>query len=155
TGVVPSLGRFPCSDDGLVNVYSAGHNSARRQGSLAELKRSLRSDCAGKGVSDSQARASALCEALERYCGVFRGDEPRSVASLRALGDAALHPNACMLYSPKQYRERAAWNAGRSEWNFVPEPFDDDAVVDWTPVWSLTRQAVRYLPTAYCYYDYP
>jgi len=27
--------------------------------------------------------------------------------------------------------------------------------VDWTPVWSLTRQAVRYLPTAYCYYDYP
>jgi ribosomal protein S12 methylthiotransferase accessory factor len=155
TGVVTSLGRFPCPDDGLINVYGAGHNFARRQGSLAELKANLRSNCAGKGVSDLQARASGLCEALERYCGVFRGDEPRTRARLRDLGDCALHPNACMLYSAKQYRERAAWNVGRSGCNVVPEPFDENAVVDWTPVWSLTRQAVRYLPTAYCYYDYP
>src|SRR5262249_48370538 len=27
--------------------------------------------------------------------------------------------------------------------------------IDWSPVWSLTRGAVRYLPTAFCYYDYP
>jgi ribosomal protein S12 methylthiotransferase accessory factor len=155
TGVVTSLGRFPCPDDGLVNVYGAGHNFARRQGSLAELKRGLRSDCAGKGVSDLQARASGLCEALERYCGVFRGDEPRTRARSRDLGDAALHPNACMLYSAKQYRERAAWNVGRSACNVVPEPFDEGALVDWMPVWSLTRQAIRYLPTAYCFFDYP
>jgi ribosomal protein S12 methylthiotransferase accessory factor len=155
TGVVTSLRRFPCADDDAVNVYVAGHNFARRQGSLAELKKNLRSDCAGKGVSDGQARASGLCEALERYCGVFRGEEPRIRARLRDLGDLALHPNVCMLYSPKQYRERAAWNARGSEWNYVPEPFDEDAIVDWTPVWSLTRQAVRYLPSAYCYYDSP
>jgi ribosomal protein S12 methylthiotransferase accessory factor len=155
TGAVTSLGRFPSPEDGLVNVYCAGHNLARRQGSLAELKKNLRGDCGGKGVSDLQARASGLCEALERYCGVFRGDEPRIRARLGELGDAGLHPNACMLYSAKQYRERAAWNDRQSEWNNVPEPFDEDAVVDWTPVWSLTRQAVRYLPTAYCYYDYP
>jgi ribosomal protein S12 methylthiotransferase accessory factor len=60
-----------------------------------------------------------------------------------------------MLYSEKQYRERAAWNARGSAWNDVPGPFDEDGVHDWTPVWSLTRRAVRYLPTAYCYYDYP
>jgi ribosomal protein S12 methylthiotransferase accessory factor len=28
-------------------------------------------------------------------------------------------------------------------------------VVEWTPVWSLTRGEVRYLPTAFCYYGYP
>ncbi|MCL6504463.1 MAG: YcaO-like family protein [Pirellulales bacterium] len=37
----------------------------------------------------------------------------------------------------------------------VPQPFDEQRAVEWTPVWSLTRQEVRYLPTAFCYYDYP
>jgi ribosomal protein S12 methylthiotransferase accessory factor len=155
TGAVTNLGRFPFTEDGLVNVYGAGHNYARRQRNLGELKKNLRSHCGGKGVSDSQARASGLCEALERYCGVFRGDEPRIRASLLELSDAAIHPNSCMLYSAKQFRERAAWNARQSEWNDVPEPFDENAIVDWTPVWSLTRQTVHYLPTAYCYFDYP
>src|SRR5262249_39903946 len=27
--------------------------------------------------------------------------------------------------------------------------------VDWTPVWSLSRQDYRYLPTSYCYFNYP
>jgi ribosomal protein S12 methylthiotransferase accessory factor len=155
TGAVTGLARFAAPDDGVVNVYGAGHNFARRQGSLAELKRGLRSHSAGKGVSDAQAKASGLCEALERYCGVFRGDEPRTCARLRDLGGAALHPNACMLYSARQYRERAAWNARGSQWNDVPEPFDEEAAVEWSPVWSLTRGEVRYLPTAYCYYEYP
>ncbi|MEH2038618.1 MAG: YcaO-like family protein [Nostoc sp.] len=26
--------------------------------------------------------------------------------------------------------------------------------MDWTPVWSLTHQEFKYLPTAYCYYGY-
>jgi ribosomal protein S12 methylthiotransferase accessory factor len=154
TGAVSGLGRFPTGNE-LVNVYGAGHNFARPQGSLAELKRGLRNHCAGKGVSDLQAKASGLCEALERYCGVFRGDEPRVTARLRDLGGSALHPNACMLYSDGQYLERAAWNARGSQWNAVPEPFDEDSAVDWTPVWSLTGQQVRYLPTAFCYFDYP
>lgn len=49
TGAVTGLGRFPTSGDGVVNVYGAGHNFARRQGSLADLKRGLRSHCGGKG----------------------------------------------------------------------------------------------------------
>src|SRR5262249_50448477 len=74
---------------------------------------------------------------------------------LRDLGDAAVHPNTCMLYSDQQYRDRAVWNARKSPWNSVPEPFDEEQAIEWTPVWSLTRQQVRYLPTAFCYYDYP
>jgi ribosomal protein S12 methylthiotransferase accessory factor len=136
-------------------VYGSGHNFARRQGSLAEIKRGLRSNCGGKGVSDVQARASALCEALERYSGLFRGDESRIRARLRELGATAIHPNDCMLYSARQYEEREVWNARRSQWNDVPELFDELAPADWTPLWSLTRQAVRYLPTAYLWYEYP
>jgi len=110
---------------------------------------------AGKGTSDVQARASALCEGLERYSGVFRGDEPRRRARLSELGDAAIPPNDCLLFSERQYRERDAHNAAGSRFSFVPVRFDPEAEIEWSPVWSLTQREVRYLPTAFCYYDYP
>src|SRR5262249_23754559 len=115
----------------------------------------LRSLNAGKGTTDVQARASALCEGLERYSGVFRGDEPRHRARLRELGEAAIPLNDCLLFSDRQYREREARNAAGRRFHFGPVPFDRRAPVEWSPVWSLTRRAVRYLPTAFCYYDYP
>jgi ribosomal protein S12 methylthiotransferase accessory factor len=110
---------------------------------------------AGKGTCDVQARASALCEALERYSGVFRGDEPRRRARQRELGDAALSLHDCLLFSERQYREREARNANCSRYSFIPVPFNPEADVEWSPVWSLTRREMRYLPTAFCYYDYP
>jgi ribosomal protein S12 methylthiotransferase accessory factor len=92
---------------------------------------------------------------LERYSGVFRGDEPRRRARQAELGCAAVPLNDCLLFSERQYRERQARNAGGGRFSFIPVPFDPDAEVEWSPVWSLTRGGVRYLPTAFCYYDYP
>ena len=60
----------------------------------------------GKGASDTQARASGLCEGLRRYSGVFRGDEVRRRASARQLGGAAVPLNDCLQFSDRQYRER-------------------------------------------------
>src|SRR3712207_7236697 len=51
--------------------------------------------------SDEQARASAICEAIERYSGLFQGDEARVRKSLRRLGGAGIHPNACLLFSER------------------------------------------------------
>ena len=154
TGAVPMLERAASAGDGVMHVYFAGSNSARPSKTLGQL-RDLRTMNAGKGTSDVQARASALCEGLERYSGVFRGDEPRRRARLSDLGGAAIHPNECLLFSELQYRERDARNAAGSRFSFVPVPFDRNAEIDWSPVWSLTRNEVRYLPTAFCYYDYP
>ena len=63
--------------------------------------------------------------------------------------------NDCTQFSDRQYRERDRINAQDSQYNFVPLPFDPNAQIEWSPVWSLSRQEVRYLPTAFCYYDYP
>jgi ribosomal protein S12 methylthiotransferase accessory factor len=60
-----------------------------------------------------------------------------------------------LLFSDKQYRERDIWNAAGHRFDAVPLPFDPQAEIDWTPVWSLSRQAVRYLPAAYCWFNYP
>lgn len=155
TGAVSMLERVGVSDDGAMHVYLAGTNLARRHRNLNHLRGDLRNMSSGKGVSDMQARASGLCEGLERYSGVFRGDEPRRRARLGDLSEPALHPNACMLFSERQYRERDAWNARKSTYNYVPRPFDPDAEIEWTPVWSLTNREPRYLPTAFCYFNYP
>ena len=152
TGAVRHLEDRPVADAALVHVYDSGENRAATAQSLDGLRSGLRSRTAGKGVTEAQARASALGEALERYSGLFQGDEARIRASYRGLGERAVHPNACMLFSERQYAERASWNARGSRFCRVPEPPDETAELDWTPVWSLTARAPRYLPSAYCYY---
>lgn len=154
TGVVRLLESVHKTDD-IAHVYVAGHNTAARMDTLDFLKRGLRHASSGKGISDTQARASALCEALERHAGEYTGREYRIAARYTDLGADAIHPAACMLYSERQYRERAAWNARGSRFNRVPEPFDDDRVVNWSPVWSLTEQRHKYLPTQYVYFAAP
>lgn len=155
TGAVTMLERVRTAGDGAMHVYLAGRNLARRHKTLEHLRGDLRNMSSGKGVTDAQARASGLCEGLERYSGVFRGDEPRRRARLSTLGSAATHPNDCALYSDRQYRERASANRRKGHYNYVPVPFDPDMEIDWTPVWSLTRKETHYLPTAFCYFSYP
>jgi ribosomal protein S12 methylthiotransferase accessory factor len=74
---------------------------------------------------------------------------------MRRLGGDAIAPADCLLFSDRQYRERDAWNARGSHYNFVPVPLDPEAEIDWTPAWSLTRGEPRHLPTAFCYYGAP
>jgi oxazoline/thiazoline synthase len=155
TGAVSLLERDG-NGDGVLHVYLSGPNRARRAAhSLRGLRADLRSSNCGKGTTDAQAKASALCEGLERYSGTFHGDEPRRRARLADLGDAGIAPNVCLLFSDRQYRQRDTWNAAGHRFDEVPLPFDPTADIEWTPVWSLSRQAVRYLPTAYCWFNYP
>jgi ribosomal protein S12 methylthiotransferase accessory factor len=159
TGAVTMLERVgPGADaaaDSVLHVYIAGHNFARRHHSLAHIRNDLRHMSSGKGTTDAQARASGLCEGLERYSGVYRGDEVRRRATARRLGDDAIALANCLHFSDRQYRERDAWNARMSHYNFVPAPLDPDTEIDWTPAWSLTRGQPRFLPTAFCYYSVP
>jgi oxazoline/thiazoline synthase len=142
--------------NGLVYSYMAGHNFAMVRSDSSWLRRNLRSYTGGKGMTESQAKVGAIGEAIERYSGVYRGDESVVRASYQALGAQAIHPNECLCFSPAQYENRHAWNA-RSDiayFHEVPQPFDESWEIDWSPLWSLTQAAFKYLPTAYCYYGY-
>ncbi len=110
---------------------------------------------AGKGFTASQAKASCLAEAIERYSSVFRGDEPRIRARCRDLESGAVHPAALLNFSSTQYLARSDWNRTHAPRHHVPEPFDENLETDWTPAWSLTHNETRYLPAAYCYLRYP
>lgn len=156
TGVVRHLKQTSVPSNGLMHLYYSGHNLANMSDDLYFLREGCRSRSAGKGKTDAQAKASALCEAIERYSGLFQGYEKREKGSYRELKREAIHPNLCMNFSDEQYRTRREWNANcGSNFNVVFEPFDETAEIEWTPVWSLTQERFKYLPTAFCYYGYP
>lgn len=156
TGVVRELHKLYQGSDGLTHTYLARHHFATMFDDLNSLRQNIGGRSAGKGRTDIQAQASALGEAIERYSGVFQGDEIWQTSSYQKLGNKAIHPNACMNFSQQQYDNRQEWNQRCSGWfQKVPEPFDEEREIEWTPVWSLTNQEFKYLPTAYCYYGYP
>ncbi|MBD2530124.1 TOMM precursor leader peptide-binding protein [Nostoc flagelliforme FACHB-838] len=156
TGIVNGLKRLRRTENGLIHIYSGGQNLALTYDSFHSLRRSLRSRSAGKGMTEYQAKVSCLCESLERYSGVFQGDEIRKKASYKEMGEAAIYPNACMNFSEVQYKNRKEWNAKlTTSFHWVPNPFDEEVEIEWTPVWSLTYKEFKYLPTAYCYFSYP
>ena len=153
TGVVRELTRIPGNQ--LTHNYIAKHHFLSVFDDLASLKQNLGGRSAGKGRTDAQAMASGFCEAIERYSGVFQGDEITEKSSYQQMGDKAIHPNACMNFSQQQYRDRKQWNLDCPGWfQKIPEPFDEDRIIDWTPIWSLTHQEFKYLPSSYCYYGY-
>ena len=155
TGVVAALEPERNQERRFGYVYVADHNLGGRRDSVDALRRWLATSSSGKGQTDAQARASALCEALERHSGMFQGDEIRRVASQRELGADAIHPNACLLFSDRQYRRRRELNGTGTHFNWVPDPLDDDTPIAWSPVWSLSERRFKYLPTEYLYYGVP
>lgn len=118
-------------------------------------ERAISATVCGAGDSALQAKVSCLCEALERHSGIFRGDEPRRVARYSEVADEAIHPDALTLFSESQYHNRDRWNQREGGYNWVPQRFDAELTIAWSPAWSLTRQRVMYLPAAYCYFGYP
>jgi bacteriocin biosynthesis cyclodehydratase domain-containing protein len=153
-GIV-SMVEPPPGTGGVFQVCVGGANGAIPVDSLDCFKTSFRHRSAGKGPTLVQARASALAESLERYSTEFTGAEFRILGSYRDLAATAIHPNAVMGFSDRQFRERATWNARGSHFNFVPEPLDPDRPIPWTPVWSLTEEREKLLPTQFLYFSGP
>ncbi|MFF3444163.1 TOMM precursor leader peptide-binding protein [Streptosporangium sp. NPDC002721] len=153
TGLVP-IGGDPT---GLTFGYAAGHDFAMVGDGMDLLRRNLRGRSGGKGRSEIQAKVSAVCEALERYSGVWRGDEPVVRAAYADLDPAtAVHPDRMLLFSDEQRAGRAEWNTDPAHRpRRVPDPFPETVPFDWSRAWSLTRDEERLVPAAYAWYGHP
>ncbi|ACB53447.1 hypothetical protein cce_4099 [Crocosphaera subtropica ATCC 51142] len=159
TGVVRELSKIHQEATGLTHTYVAQHHFATIFDDLYALREYMIGRSGGTARTDQQAKCSSFCEAIERYSGVFQGDEIRQKGRYQQMEHPTIHPNACLNFSLTQYQTRQEWNTNYSrslDWyQRVPEPFDEEREIDWTPLWSLTSQTFKYLPTAYCYYGYP
>lgn len=152
TGVVSNLGPIPLRSDALRNVYGATHFITPAWADPLEADR-FEMVSVGKGVTPAQARTSALCEAIERKCARYQGDEPVLMARLADLGESAFAPQALLLFSDRQYAQRASaketHRIASPRAQQVPGPFDGSETTAWTPVWSLSRERTAWVPLAY------
>jgi oxazoline/thiazoline synthase len=154
TGVVSRLERID-ADLPLNTNYYAAHNFSAPARTVNELRAGLGGGSFGKGSTAEQGEASALMEAIERYSGIFQGDEIRVARRFTdfASGDAIL-PNDVLLLSDAQYRRHQAPTSGSDHSQMVPAPFDPSAKIEWSPVWSLRDERFKYLPTSLLYFFY-
>jgi oxazoline/thiazoline synthase len=131
--------------------FHATHNFAPPARTINDLRAGLGGASFGKGSTAEQGEASALMEAIERYSGIFQGDEIRATRRFTDFpkGDA-LHPNTILLFSDAQYRrERKPADDAQP-----PPLFDPSAQIEWSPVWSLRDRRFKYLPTTHLYFFY-
>lgn len=153
TGVVSKLERIEADLPLNTNFY-AQHNFSGLAETVGELRNGMQSGSFGKGSTAEQGEASALMEAIERYSGIFQGDEIRAKRRFVdfAPGDA-IAPNDVLLYSQAQLR-RAAEPGAQDDVDANPEFFDETAKIDWSPVWSLRDERFKHLPTSLLYFFY-
>jgi len=152
TGVVSRLERIE-ADLPLNTNFFAQHNFSAPAMSVDQLRHGLSGGSFGKGSTAEQAEASALMEAIERYSGIFQGDEIRITKRFTdfAEGDAILS-NDVQLFSEAQFRTRHEPQPQGS--HQVPDPIDPSAKIEWSPAWSLRDKKFRYLPTGMMYFFY-
>ncbi|SMN00347.1 FIG01128766: hypothetical protein [uncultured Candidatus Thioglobus sp.] len=156
TGIITSIEISSPPDDPWMHVYWSGSNLAIVNRNFRALTNSIRSKSAGKGRSKDQAKVSAMCEALERYSGVYNGDEIRKIAKFSDFkkGDA-LHPNDLMLFSDTQYKNRDAISrAGHRFYALPAEDFDENAELEWSPVWSISQEKFIWMMCYQLYFSY-
>ena len=78
----------------------------------------------GKGSTAEQGEASALMEAIERYSGVFQGDEIRAARRFKDFPKGeAIAPNSILLFSDAQYRAEHGPDARSGGPAVKPQPF--------------------------------
>ena len=152
TGVVTKLekmdGELPLNTN-----FFAQHNFSAPAMNVDQLRSGLNGGSFGKGSTAEQAEASALMEAIERYSGIFQGDEirlTRRFADFEA-GEAYL-ANDVQHYSEAQFESRH--NQHPNDSHEVNEPIDPSQELEWTPVWSLRDQRFKYFPTGLLYFFY-
>jgi ribosomal protein S12 methylthiotransferase accessory factor len=144
TGILTHLVRAPNPPDipgGFVLVMGYVADVATTCGWLAD-----RTSTGTAFDDEDAARAAAIGEAVERYCGnIIPPDLPRATfASLRNQGLSAVDPNTLCLYSRRQY--------AAAGFPFVP--FTHDLPVEWVWGHDLLSDEPTLLPAPLCYLNY-
>ncbi|WP_341723602.1 TOMM precursor leader peptide-binding protein [Delftia tsuruhatensis] len=145
TGVIARVTPLTAETDEALTVYRSEifRTPAPGSGFLAGPPTQL---CLGKGLSAMQARASAMCEAVERYAAFHQGDEAVVVAPAAQLDAPCIPPTALARFSDRQ---TARFANDRPPHAVAPGAGQGEPLW-WAPAWSLTADARRYLPLGFC-----
>jgi len=151
-GIVPRIEQVNDLDS-LIYIYCTGVVKANVDVSSVG-KYGVKRFGVGYGRTAEKAMCAAICEALAHYCGSLQGNEAIKVGSFNEISDS-IDPSEVMQFSERQYKERNRWNKSYSLLNRIPKKFQGNRKFRWSPLWSLTTNKVRYLPTILVYENTP
>ncbi|MBS0650917.1 MAG: TOMM precursor leader peptide-binding protein [Verrucomicrobia bacterium] len=154
TGIVKYLAKADQPIGSAGHVYMSGTNWALPASAQRKSISSFRNFSSGKGTSETIAKAGALCEALERFSGLYQEGDIAFCAPFHTIKQSAIHPERILLISDKQYQMRNASNSHSQRFARISDPFPEEKEVAWTAVYSLTEKRTKYVPTAVCYFGY-
>jgi ribosomal protein S12 methylthiotransferase accessory factor len=123
-GIIRDLLRIPRSDDEPVPpiLYRATLSNFDFKTASADER-----GAAGKGLTETEAVAGAIGEAIEHYCASHPPIEPMQRAKASAVDSDAVRPADCVLFSAAQYATPG----------FPYRPLSEDTEIDWLPVTDL------------------
>ena len=125
-----------------------GSTSARGTTGLGTLRASLRVGERRQGAHPAGRRGGGAVRGRRtvlRHLPGRRGPSAGEPARARRSGRAPQRLHSCSTSGSTPPARVEPGSTPRS--SYVSEPFDEDAVIDWTPVWSLTERRHRLLPT--------
>lgn len=155
-GAVSRLTPLDADEEGITYSFAAGHNFGMMGDNMDLLRSNMRGQSGGKGRTEIQAKVSGICEALERYSGVWSPDIPEIRSTWNALDARALHPGDYLRFSPHQYAIREEWNADpRNRLQKIPHHFDQDKAIHFTAGRSLTTGEEVLIPSAMIWFGHP
>jgi ribosomal protein S12 methylthiotransferase accessory factor len=100
---------------------------------------------AGKGETEEEATASALGEAVERYCASHPDANAARRASFSSLDGHALAPTDCVLYSESQY----------SRPDLPYARFDPEVPISWTAMRDAGGPGQVWVASSLVYLNWP
>lgn len=109
----------------------------------------------GKGMSEEQSKAGALCESIERHSAQYQGDEPCLLSAARDMDSRPVLPHELAGFSESQYRKFSDPRHPESRSPYSVQKYREDIPISWTPAWSLTDEKSYYVPLTYCYANTP
>ncbi len=150
TGIISSMRHTLINDE---HVCYSVRNLPIPDYSYSDKKFRVPDAVTGKGNSRIQATVGCLAEAIERYnCTFTKQYEIR--ARYSDVKSRAIHPNSLLNVSESQYEKRILLNQFRDGFNKIPKQYDGSEI-GWTPFYSLINKNYLYIPSSYCYLNYP
>ncbi|GLQ30869.1 YcaO-like family protein [Litoribrevibacter albus] len=157
TGIINHFREVTLGHESPVKTYRTGFFKTPAVLKPEVMEQGFVQICMGKGVEPIQSQASALCEAVERYCALYRDELPllqKNESQLQEEGKRTVNYQQLVPYSSVQYQTFNDSNHPDSLLKQAAIPYQNQ-VIHWLPAWSLTREESVYVPLSQCYSGIP
>ncbi|TMO60457.1 bacteriocin biosynthesis protein [Pseudoalteromonas aurantia] len=138
-----------------VKIFSSGYYKSPKKVPTKISGADFIQKSLGKGVTEEQSKASALCEAIERKNAQYCGNEQYVTKQAKDLPYRYISFDDISPYSDTQYQNFSNESHSDSRRKQAAVPYSHNEKINWQLVWSLTSDEAVYVPSVLCFANTP